>query len=154
MTRQITKNSNQKILNESDTNQMGKQKIEVLTATGKRKTAVAQIKLYPKGDNQILVNGKKLEEYFPYFFWQEIVKSPLNLVNLNNYRIIVKIGGGGTNAQAEAIRLGISRALVKLNSDYRSILKKAKFLTRDARIKERKKPGLKRARRAPQWQKR
>jgi small subunit ribosomal protein S9 len=123
-------------------------------ATGKRKSAVAQVKLYPQGDNQILINNKPLEKYFPYFTWQEIVKSPLTLLNFKDYKIVIKVNGGGVNAQAEAIRLGISRALVKMNHDFRPILKKVKFLTRIAKVKERKKPGLKRARRAPQWQKR
>lgn len=123
-------------------------------ATGKRKTAVAQVKFYPEGKNEILINQRPLEKYFPYFVWQDLVRAPFSLLGLKNYKIIVKINGGGLVAQAEAIRLGISRALLKMNQDYKSILKKAKFLTRDARVKERKKPGLKRARRAPQWQKR
>ncbi len=123
-------------------------------ATGKRKTAVAQIKFYPKGKREIFINNKILEEYFPYFVWQEIIKGPISLTGLKDYKIAVKVEGGGTKAQAEAIRLGISRALVKINPEFKSTLKKVKFLTRDARVKERKKPGLKRARRAPQWQKR
>lgn len=130
------------------------QKENFFMATGKRKSAVARVKFYPQGNGQILVNSKPLEKYFPYFIWQEVVKSPFSLLNLKDYKVVVKVGGGGINAQAEAIRLGISRALIKMNRNFRPVLKKAKFLTRDARIKERKKPGLKRARRAPQWQKR
>ncbi len=123
-------------------------------ATGKRKTAVAQIRFYPNGQGEILINNKSLAEYFPYFVWQDLVLAPIVLVGLKKYRIIIKVKGGGINSQVEAIRLGISRALLKMNPEFRFLLKKAKFLTRDARIKERKKPGLKRARRAPQWQKR
>ncbi|MGB9680712.1 MAG: 30S ribosomal protein S9 [Patescibacteria group bacterium] len=127
----------------------------VIWATGKRKTAVAQIKLAPNGQGQIFINNRNLEEYFPYFEWQDIVKQPLILTNLENkIDLFIKLNGGGVKAQAEAVRLGISRAIVKFNPEFRKILKSEGFLRRDARIKERKKPGLKRARRAPQWQKR
>ena len=122
---------------------------------GKRKTATAQVEILPKENGKIVVNGMELEKYFPWFGWQEIVKEPLKLVNLTNkYEVLVRVKGGGKKAQAEAIRLGLARALASLSLDLRKILKKKKLLTRDARIKERKKPGLKRARRAPQWQKR
>ena len=127
---------------------------QFIQATGKRKTAVAQIKFFPQGEGQILINGKKLEDYFPYFEWREIVKQPLILTNFNNFHILVKVQGGGVRAQAEAIRLGISWALAEFYPDFKRVLKPAGLLSRDARIKERKKPGLKRARRAPQWQKR
>ncbi|MFN3301474.1 MAG: 30S ribosomal protein S9 [Patescibacteria group bacterium] len=123
-------------------------------ATGKRKTAVAQVKLIPKGEGKIIVNQKDYREYFPYFVWQKNILDPLKLTNTEKSDVIVKVKGGGLNAQSESIRLGIARALVKVNPDFRKILKPVGFLTRDARIKERKKPGLKRARRAPQWQKR
>ncbi len=127
---------------------------EYISATGKRKTAIAQIKFLPEGEGRIIVNKKDFKEYFPFFVWQKIVTDPLTLTDFKNFDIEVKVKGGGVNAQAESIRLGISRALVKYNPELRPILKSAGFLTRDPRIKERKKPGLKRARRAPQWQKR
>jgi len=124
-------------------------------ATGKRKTAIAQIRFSPDSlGKSIIINKKELKEYFPYSTWQKIVCSPLEITGLKNYKIIVKVKGGGIRAQAESIRLGISRALVKFNQELRKILKPMGFLKRDSRIKERKKPGLKRARRAPQWQKR
>jgi small subunit ribosomal protein S9 len=130
------------------------EKKEFIQATGRRKTAVAQIRFFPNGSGKILINQKKVEDYFPYFVWQKNVYDPLELTNFKNGDFIIKVTGGGINAQAEAIRLGISRALVKYNPDFKKILKSAGFLTRDPREKERKKPGLKRARRAPQWQKR
>jgi small subunit ribosomal protein S9 len=131
------------------------EKDQFILTVGKRKTAVAQVKFYPQGKGQILINKKNLEDYFPFFSWQEIVKEPLVATNfLNKGDFIVKVEGGGTKAQAEAIRLGIARALVSFNPDFRKILKPLGLLRRDPRIKERKKPGLKRARRAPQWQKR
>lgn len=126
-----------------------------ILATGKRKTAVARIKMVLGGHGQIVINGKKPEEYFPYFEWQKLIEQPLVLTNLKNkYNLFIKLNGGGVRAQAEAVRLGISRALVKINHDWRKTLKPAGLLSRDARKKERKKPGLKRARRAPQWRKR
>jgi small subunit ribosomal protein S9 len=107
------------------------------------------------GGGEILINGKDFKEYFPTFYLQKIVLSPLELVKcLNKFKILVKVTGGGKSAQAEAVRHGIARALVIFNPDFRKKLKKAGFLKRDPRMKERKKPGLKRARRAPQWQKR
>ncbi|MCK4968467.1 MAG: 30S ribosomal protein S9 [Candidatus Aenigmarchaeota archaeon] len=124
-------------------------------ATGKRKTAIAQIILNPKEKRSITINRRELKKYFPSFELQSIVNAPLNIIGVNDkYSFVIKVKGGGFHCQAEAIRLGISRALIKLNPEYRSSLKPAGFLTRDARKKERKKPGLKRARRAPQWAKR
>jgi small subunit ribosomal protein S9 len=124
-------------------------------AVGRRKTASAQVKLFLNGGGEILINGKDFKEYFPTFYLQKIVLSPLELVKcLNKFKILVKVTGGGKSAQAEAVRHGIARALVIFNPDFRKKLKKAGFLKRDPRMKERKKPGLKRARRAPQWQKR
>jgi len=129
-------------------------KEEFILATGKRKSAIAQIKLKPEGQGKIIINQKDFKEYFPYFAWQKIVLDPLEAVNLKNADLMIKVKGGGVNSQAESIRLGISRALIQYNPEFKKILKPFEFLTRDARIKERKKPGLKRARRAPQWQKR
>ncbi len=122
---------------------------------GRRKTSVARVRIFPKGEKIFLVNEKPLDEYFPTFELKETVLSPLKKTDcLDQYGISVKVKGGGINSQAEAVRHGLSRALVLLNPDFRKKLKKAGFLTRDPRMRERKKFGLKRARRAPQWQKR
>lgn len=132
-------------------------------AVGRRKTATARIRLFPienskKGlekEKIILINDKPLEVYFPNVFLQNIVKSPLEITkSLDKFKITAVVKGGGINAQAGALRHGISRALVSFNSDLRKELKKADFLKRDPRMRERKKFGLKRARRAPQWSKR
>lgn len=127
-------------------------------AVGRRKTSVAQVKIFPRekaGENDILVNKKKLKDYFPTLILQNIFLSPLKLAGaLNKFKVIVKIKGGGFKGQAEAARLGIARALVNFNNSLKKSLRDAGFLTRDARIVERKKPGLKKARRAPQWAKR
>lgn len=126
-----------------------------VSTTGKRKTAVAQIKFSSSGQGKILINNKTLQQYFSYPEWQQLLLTPLKLTGqTGKCDIIINLNGGGMKSQAEACRLGISRALVQLNSDFRKILKSQGLLTRDARVKERKKPGLKRARRAPQWQKR
>ena len=123
---------------------------------GKRKSAKARVRLYPKNpDKEIFINEKKVEDYFPYFEYQKKVKEPLKVTGTENlFKITVKVQGGGLAGQAEAVRHGISRALLKYDHDFRKALKARGYLTRDARVKERKKPGLKRARRAPQWQKR
>jgi len=122
---------------------------------GRRKTSRARIRLWTKGDKVILVNEKSYKEYFPSFELQQIVTSPLALIKLmDKFRITVRVSGGGIHSQAEAVRHGIARALVRFNSDFRKKLRRAGFLTRDPRMRERKKFGLKRARRAPQWQKR
>jgi len=122
---------------------------------GRRKTAVAVVKIFRKKDGPFLVNKKPLEKYFPTFDLQKTAKAPLELLKLENkFKIIAEVRGGGLTAQSEAIRLGLSRCLVAFKEEFRKKLKKAGFLRRDSRAKERKKPGLKRARRAPQWQKR
>jgi small subunit ribosomal protein S9 len=122
---------------------------------GKRKRAVAQIKLFPKGKGEITINKKKSKEYLPDYQLQEIITAPLKLSNLAaKVDISVLVSGGGKTGQAEAIRHGIARAIEKYDKSQRKVLKVAGFLKRDARIKERKKPGLKRARKAPQWAKR
>ena len=124
-------------------------------AIGKRKTAVAQIRISDKKGGQITINHKKITEYFPDLLLQEIINSPLKITNkLGLFEITVIVRGGGKKGQAEAIRLGIARALQFHDKTLRKTLKVAGFLRRDSRIKERKKPGLKRARRAPQWSKR
>ena len=102
-----------------------------------------------------MVNGKLYTKYFPYFEFQEIVASPLDQVGQRDkLDVSVKVSGGGTRGQAEAARHGIAHALILLNENFRRALRKVGYMTRDTRKKERKKPGLKRARRAPQWQKR
>lgn len=128
---------------------------EYLYAAGRRKTSVARVRLYPKGKGLIMVNDKPISDYFKMVTSKEIVSSPLKVVGMGkDFDVAVKVCGGGTSAQAEAIRHGISRCLLLFDETLRTTLKKAGFLTRDARSKERKKPGLKRARRAPQFSKR
>lgn len=122
---------------------------------GRRKTSVARVRLFTKGDKGFLVNQKPLEKYFSTVELRQIAKSALEAMNcLDKFTISVIAKGGGIHSQAEAIRHGITRALVLFNPDFRKRLKKLGYLTRDARMRERKKFGLKRARRAPQWQKR
>jgi small subunit ribosomal protein S9 len=121
---------------------------------GRRKSAIARVRIFA-GQGEIIINDKKIAEYFPYFELNEIIKAPLELVGEDKKNdVSVKILGGGPKSQAEAIRLGVARALVIKNEAYKQPLRAAGFLTRDPRVKERKKPGLKRARRAPQWVKR
>lgn len=122
--------------------------------TGRRKTSVARVRLLP-GDGQITVNKKKLEDYFCDETRRIVVRSPLEATKtLNSFDVIVKVEGGGITGQAGAVRHGIARALLQTEGGYRPILKKLGFLTRDPRMKERKKYGLKKARRAPQFSKR
>jgi len=124
-------------------------------AVGRRKTSVARVRLLVSGEKVIVVNEKPYKEYFPFLEVQQIVLSPLEKMKvLDKFGVFVKVKGGGIHSQAEAVRHGISRALLKFNPDFKKRLKKAGFLTRDPRMRERKKFGLKRARRAPQWQKR
>ncbi len=124
-------------------------------AVGRRKTAVARVRLFTKGEKEILVNDKPYQVYFPTLELQQITRAPLEKMKCaDKFRILAKVKGGGLYAQAEALRHGIARALILFNPDFRKRLKKAGFLTRDPRMRERKKFGLKRARRAPQWQKR
>jgi small subunit ribosomal protein S9 len=123
-------------------------------ATGRRKTSVAKVWLSP-GSGKIIVNDKNMEEYFPLETLRIIVKQPLTLTEtLNKYDVIAKVKGGGLSGQAGAVRHGIARALVLADPTLRPVLKKAGFLTRDPRMVERKKYGLKKARRAPQFSKR
>ena len=122
---------------------------------GRRKTSSAQVRVFPKKqDFDFLVNNQKAEDYFDKSIQLNVILDPIKLSKLSNYSISVKVRGGGKKAQAEAIRLGISRALVNMDKGLKTILKKSGFLTRDSREKERKKYGLKKARRAPQWSKR
>jgi small subunit ribosomal protein S9 len=122
--------------------------------TGRRKHSTARVRLVP-GDGNIVVNGRSLDEYFGLETLKLIVKQPLNEIDVvGQYDVHVNVDGGGFTGQAGAIRHGISRALLKVDPDNRPALKSAGFLTRDARMKERKKYGLKAARRAPQFSKR
>ena len=123
--------------------------------TGKRKTSIAKIRLFPDEGGTILVNGKPMDEYFNWKPWQGIITEPLRLTEtVNRFQVAVRVQGGGVNSQAEAIRHGIARALVVYDETLKAGLRRAGFITRDARIKESKKYGLKRARRAPQYTKR
>lgn len=122
--------------------------------TGRRKHSVARVRLVP-GEGRIVINKREMDEYFGVETLKMIVKQPLNLTEtLGNYDVFVLAHGGGISGQAGAIRHGIARALLKVDPEYRGSLKKAGFLTRDPRMKERKKYGLKAARRAPQFSKR
>lgn len=123
-------------------------------ATGRRKTAVANVRLFGgAGDNQ--VNKKAFDVYFGQVAHRDTAVRPLALTGLiGDYYFVASINGGGINAQAGALRHGIAQALATLNDDVKKVLKKNGFLTRDPREKERKKPGLRRARRSPQWAKR
>lgn len=129
-------------------------------AVGRRKNAVARVRISPIKTNEMrepvfLSNKKQASEYFRGIELQSIVDSPFKLMKMvNKFDVTVIVHGSGIHSQAEAVRLGISRALLEFNKTFRKKLKRAGFLERDARKKERKKPGLKKARRAPQWQKR
>ena len=122
--------------------------------TGRRKSSVARVRLMP-GEGNVLINGRTLDSYFGYETLKREVLRPLVITDTQGkYDVIVKVEGGGFTGQAGAIRHGISRALLEVDAELRPILKKAGFLTRDPRMKERKKYGLKSARRAPQFSKR
>ena len=122
-------------------------------AVGRRKSAVARVRLVA-GDGKIVINGRDIDNYFGYETLKMTVRQPLELTKVSGYDVMVNVNGGGFTGQAGAIRHGISRALCKANPDLRGDLKKAGFLTRDPRMKERKTYGLKAARRAPQFSKR
>ena len=133
-----------------------KENKDYIPAVGKRKRAIARIRIIKDNAKgvKITVNDKDYKEYLPYFQWQELVLKPLKLVGRDNITISIRVAGGGIKGQVDAIKHGIARALIKTDEDLRPNLKKEGFLTRDSRRKERKKPGLKKARRAPQWSKR
>jgi small subunit ribosomal protein S9 len=122
---------------------------------GGRKTAIARVRFYPKGKGEIIINDKDYKEYFPTKELQDTVLKALILTGLEKTsQVTVKVVGSGKIAQSQAVRHGISRALEAFDAELRPVLKAEGFLTRDPRVKERKKPGLRRARRAPQWSKR
>ncbi|MEN6411280.1 MAG: 30S ribosomal protein S9 [Veillonellales bacterium] len=122
--------------------------------TGRRKTSVARVRLVP-GEGNIIINGRPLVEYFGLKTLELVVKQPLNLTEtVGKYDVLAKVEGGGPSGQAGAVRHGISRALLRVDGEYRPALKKAGLLTRDPREKERRKYGLKKARKASQFSKR
>lgn len=126
----------------------------LVQATGRRKSSVARVRLYP-GSGEIKLNGRTLDNYFPHAALRQRVMEPLRIVEVEGqYDIVAQLHGGGTTGQSDALRLGIARALVEVDPEFRPTLKKGGMLTRDARRVERKKYGLRKARRAPQFTKR
>ncbi|MDD4859292.1 MAG: 30S ribosomal protein S9 [Dehalococcoidales bacterium] len=124
------------------------------TGTGRRKTASARVRLMP-GNGAIIIDGKPFEERFPGLEHQRVIVQPLVVTeNMGKFNVMVKVAGGGITGQSGAISQGIARALVSVNETFKSALRQNGLLTRDARAKERKKPGLRRARKAPQYTKR
>jgi small subunit ribosomal protein S9 len=139
---------------ETDTKEVPAFKGKYISATGRRKRAVAEVRLYDKGKGVIMVNGLKAQDYFQAVYML-IIGQPLKLTgHIRDLNFSVIVHGGGKRGQADAVRHGISRTLLKMNEELRPVLKTKNYLTRDARKVERKKPGLKKARRAPQWSKR
>ena len=133
---------------------MAKSEKVVFLGTGRRKSSIARVRIV-EGKGNITVNGKDINEYFGEETLRVIVKQPLTVTNtLSKYDVIAKVQGGGFSGQAGAVRHGIARALNEANAEYRPVLKSNGFLTRDPRMKERKKYGLKKARKAPQFSKR
>lgn len=123
-------------------------------AVGRRKTAAARVRI-ELGKGEIKINDRELADYFPTKLWQDIVTSPLRVLSKEkDFNVSVKVSGGGIPGQADAVRHGIARALLKWNEEFRAVLRAEGFLTRDPRAKERKKYGLHKARRAHQWRKR
>ena len=126
----------------------------LVQATGRRKSSVARVRLYP-GTGEIQLNGRSLDTYFPHAALRQRVLEPLRAVEVEGqYDVVAQLEGGGTTGQSDALRLGIARALVEIDFEHRATLKKGGMLTRDARRVERKKYGLRKARRAPQFTKR
>jgi len=122
---------------------------------GKRKTAVARVRIVPNKEALFIVNGRPIDKYFPDRFLVSRAYEPLKSVKRSGeFNVSVKVSGGGVQSQADAVRHGLARAIVKMDLELRKPMKKLGYLRRDPRMKERKKPGLKRARRAPQWAKR
>lgn|SRR5574341_954981 len=122
---------------------------------GRRKSSTARVRVYPGGSGQFIVNDKPLAQYFPRIGDAESLTKPLDVVQLQGkLDVTVKVVGGGVSGQTGAVQLGLARALVKYDESLRPAMRQARLLTRDARAKERKKPGLKRARKAPTYTKR
>jgi len=128
-------------------------KTEYTEGVGRRKTAAARVRIIPAGKRSVTVNQKPFDEYFPTRELQATVIAPMNDTE-ETYTVTAVVRGGGISAQADAVRHGIARAMTALNADLRGVLKKKGYLKRDPRKKERKKPGLKKARKASQWSKR
>ena len=129
--------------------------VQYYEGLGRRKAATARVRLHVGGTGQVIVNEKLVGEYFPRAGDADVLVEPLHVTgNENRFDITVKVKGGGITGQRDAVKLGIARALLKVDPDFRPTLRKGGFLTRDSRVKERKKPGLKRARKAPQYTKR
>ena len=128
-------------------------KMNGTNATGRRKKSIARVRLVP-GSGKVVINGRSLEDYFASGFLQLIVNQPIATAEIKNIDVLVNVHGGGLTGQAGAIRHGISRALIKDNEQLKPELKKQGYLKRDPRMKERKKAGLKKARKAPQFSKR
>ncbi|KAB2866681.1 MAG: 30S ribosomal protein S9 [Chloroflexi bacterium] len=131
--------------------------LQYFEGVGRRKTSSARVRLYPGGNGTFTINDKPAEEYLTRGGDMEIALAPLKAANvgsLSSYNITVKVNGGGVTGQTDAIQLGMARALLKLDENLRGTLRRGGYLTRDARAKERKKPGLKRARKAPTYTKR
>ncbi len=126
-----------------------------IPAVGRRKTSVARVRLIKNGKGLITINGRKMENYFSTYDLRDQITNPLKVTGQESaVDVSASVNGGGIRGQADAVRLGLSRALIVLNPTFRKTLKKLGYLTRDSRKRERKKPGLKSARRAPQWSKR
>lgn len=124
-------------------------------AVGRRKNAISTLRLYHEGKGRIFVNDKEYRQYFPMLDYQKTLTQALDVIKQRaDFDVSVKTSGGGLRGQVDSIKLAMARALAIYNPDFRSAFKKVSLFTRDARVKERKKPGLKRARRAPQWKKR
>ena len=131
------------------------QEKEYYEGVGRRKTSTAVVRIFTEGASKIMVNDQPYEEYFPNLEMQELVTDALEeLETENRFKVSIMVKGGGLHSQAEAVRHGMARALVDLDSSFKKQLKRAGYLTRDPRMKERKKPGKRGARRSPQWQKR
>ena len=147
-TKKITKKVKPEIVKETKT-------LHFFEAVGRRKTAVARVHIQAQDSKEFLVNDKPLDKYFPALELQQIALSSLEKMDcLDKFSVTAKVKGGGLHAQAEALRHGIARALTEFSPEIHDKLKKTGFLTRDSRMRERKKFGLKRARKAPQWNKR
>lgn len=133
-----------------------KENKEYIPAVGRRKRAIARVRIVKNNAKglKITINDRDYKEYLPYFQWQNLVLKPLKLVGRDNITISIKVQGGGIKGQVDAIKHGIAKALLQTDDELRATLKKEGLLTRDDRRKERKKPGLRKARRAPQWSKR
>ncbi len=134
---------------------MAKKEEQYIQATGRRKSATARVRITPASKMTYVVNGRTLDEYFPVEELRKVVQAPFKVVDTkDDFTVSIVVRGGGISAQADATRHGIARALIIYNEELRVPLKKAGYLKRDPRQKERKKPGLKKARKRPQWSKR